>query len=89
MKQVVIGNLKETDSFGEYSCTMKEPMHCSIVTESESRIGIIPCDQIATLDNITLRLILQTNNRLFSDLTQDDLYKKHIDQEKKKRMEKV
>jgi hypothetical protein len=26
MKQVVIGNLKEKDSFGEYSCTMKEPM---------------------------------------------------------------
>lgn len=36
------------------------------------------------LDNITLRLILQTNNRLFADLTQDDLYEKHIAEEKKK-----
>lgn len=26
MKQVVIGNLKEFETFGEYSCTMKEPM---------------------------------------------------------------
>ena len=36
------------------------------------------------LDNITLRLFLQQNNRLFADFTQDDLYKKHISQEKKK-----
>jgi hypothetical protein len=36
------------------------------------------------LDNITLRLFLQLDNRLFADLTQDDLYKKHITQEKKK-----
>ncbi len=42
----------------------------------------------AGLDNITLRLILQTNNRLFADLSQDDLYKKHIDQEKKKEWKK-
>jgi hypothetical protein len=27
MKQVVIGNLKENESFGEYSCAMKEPMY--------------------------------------------------------------
>jgi hypothetical protein len=31
-----------------------------------------------------MRLILQTSNRTFADLTQDDIYSKFIEQEKKK-----
>jgi hypothetical protein len=105
MKQVVVGKLRENESFGEISCVMKEPMTCSIVTETPCRIGIVPCEKIPSkfmnlifdansklfdvfkskeLDNITLRLLLQTSVRTFADLTQNDLYSKYIEQEKKK-----
>jgi hypothetical protein len=104
MKQVVVGKLKVNESFGEMSVTLKEPMSCSIVTETPCRIGIISCDRITRklnllskkwtkllkinylkgLGNITMRLLLQTSNRTFGDLTQDEIYKKFIEQEKKK-----
>lgn len=48
MKQVVIGKLKETDTFGEFSVTLKEPMTCSIVTEKTCKLGIIPFDKISS-----------------------------------------
>jgi len=70
MKQVVVGKLSANESFGEISVTMKEPMTCSIVTETDCKIGIIPCDKIHRLDNITLRLLLQTSNRTFADLNE-------------------
>ena len=47
MKQVVIGKIKESESFGEKSVTMNEQMYCTIVTESECQVGIIPCDSIS------------------------------------------
>lgn len=84
MKQVVVGKLKENESFGEISVTMKEPMTCTIVTETQCKIGIIPCDKITRLDNITLRLLLQTSNRTFADLNQKQIHEKFIEQEKKK-----
>jgi CRP-like cAMP-binding protein len=51
MKQVVIGKLKLNESFGEMSVTLKEPMSCSIVTETPCRIGIISCDNITSKIN--------------------------------------
>lgn len=36
------------------------------------------------MDNITLRLLLQTSSRTFGDLTQNNIYEKFIEQEKKK-----
>lgn len=84
MKQVVIGKIKENESFGEKSVTMNEQMSCTIVTETECKMGIIPCDRIVELDNITVRLLLQTDNSAFAMLSQDQLHKKFIEQEKKK-----
>ena len=75
MKQVVVGKLGNNESFGEISVTMKEPMTCSIVTETSCKIGIIPCDRIHRLDNITLRLLLQTSNRTFADLNEKVSFK--------------
>lgn len=46
MKQVVIGKLKQNESFGELSVILKEPMTCSIVTETECRIGVIQFEKI-------------------------------------------
>jgi CRP-like cAMP-binding protein len=46
MKQVVIGKLKENESFGEISVALKEPMTCSIVTETVCKIGTIQFDQL-------------------------------------------
>jgi hypothetical protein len=49
MKQVVIGKLKENESFGEVSVIQKEPMTCSIVTETECRIGVIQFEKIYSM----------------------------------------
>ena len=54
MKQVVVGKLKPSESFGEISVIMKEPMTCSIVTETECKIGLIPCDQLHSKQKILL-----------------------------------
>jgi CRP-like cAMP-binding protein len=51
MKQVVIGKLRPEESFGEISVVLKEPMSCTIVTENECRIGIIPCEKIKSKKN--------------------------------------
>jgi CRP-like cAMP-binding protein len=47
-KQVRVGELKEGESFGELSATLKEPMTCSIVTETECRIAIISQENISS-----------------------------------------
>lgn len=46
MKQVVIGKLKQNESFGEVSVALKEPMTCTIVSETPCQIGIIHCDKV-------------------------------------------
>ena len=46
MKQVVIGKIKENESFGEKSVTLNEQMHCTIVSETDVTLGIIPCDRV-------------------------------------------
>jgi CRP-like cAMP-binding protein len=54
MKQVVIGKLKENESFGELSVILKEPMTCSIVTETECKIGVIQYEKIFSMLLLTL-----------------------------------
>jgi len=84
IKQVVVGKINVNQSFGEKSVTMSEQMSCTVVTETQCRMGIIPCDSIGELDNITVRLLLQTDNGTFATISQEDLKKKYIEQEKKK-----
>ena len=48
MKQVVVGKLNDLESFGEVSVILREPMTCSIVTESSCKIGIVPYDKISS-----------------------------------------
>ena len=48
VKQVVVGKLGAKESFGEFSCLLKEPMTCTIVTECRSRIGVIAYDKITS-----------------------------------------
>lgn len=46
MKQVVIGKLSAGQSFGELSVILLEPMTCSLVTETNCRIGLIHLEKI-------------------------------------------
>ena len=48
VKQVVIGKLTAGESFGEISVIQQEPMTCSIVTETECRLGIISFEKISS-----------------------------------------
>ncbi len=47
-KEVVIGKLKQGDSFGEVSVAQKDPMQYSIITETECKIGIIGHEKISS-----------------------------------------
>lgn len=49
MIQVVVGKLRKCESFGEVSVILKEPMTCTIVTETPCRIGVIPIDKINSI----------------------------------------
>ncbi len=71
MKQVVVGKLKPSESFGEISVIMKEPMTCSIVTENECKIGLIQCDQLhSKLNSLLFHSLDNFQNKfnLFSEL---------------------
>ncbi len=46
LKQVVVGKLGAGESFGEVSIVQKEPMTCSIVTETQCKIGIIHFEKL-------------------------------------------
>jgi CRP-like cAMP-binding protein len=48
VKEVIIGKLKEGDSFGEVSAVQNDPMRFSIVTETECKLGIITYEKVAS-----------------------------------------
>jgi hypothetical protein len=47
VKEVIIGKLKDGNSFGEVSVAQRDPMRFSIVTETECKLGIITHDKIS------------------------------------------
>lgn len=52
VRQVVVGKLKRCQSFGELSCLLKEPMTCTIVTETQCRIAVIPYEKAYSKSNL-------------------------------------
>ncbi|KAK2164336.1 hypothetical protein LSH36_65g00001 [Paralvinella palmiformis] len=84
-KQVVMGQLGPTDSFGEVSIIGDEPMNCSIVTSTKVELACIEPPKLKILDDVTVQLLMQSGERTFADITQDEIYEEYIEQELKRR----
>ena len=54
MKQVVMGKLHQSDSFGEISVILDEPITCSIVTASEVELGCIEPEKLRGMNYMKL-----------------------------------
>ncbi|XP_033626476.1 cyclic nucleotide-binding domain-containing protein 1-like [Asterias rubens] len=84
LKQVVMGRLQEAESFGEISVLDAEAITCSIVTASDIKLGIITPERLQDLEETTKALLRQSNERLYGNLTRDDIHNEYIDQELKR-----
>ncbi|KAI0212923.1 Cyclic nucleotide-binding domain-containing protein 1 [Lamellibrachia satsuma] len=83
-KQVVMGKLEATHSFGEVSIILDEPVTCSIVTATNVDVAVIEPHKLKELDEVTLQLLLQSSERTFGKITQEDIHNEYINQEMKR-----
>ncbi|XP_033854781.2 cyclic nucleotide-binding domain-containing protein 1 isoform X3 [Acipenser ruthenus] len=84
VKHVIICKLVENESFGEVSILLNQPSTCTIVTETEVELGVILPSALQSLDSVTQALMLQTAQPTFEELTQEEINKKYLSQEKQK-----
>lgn len=70
MRQVVMGNIGPNESFAELSLLKEEPMTYSIITSTDVTLGTISPDNLYSLDETTLELLLQSCQPTFDNLTQ-------------------
>ncbi|CAF1595441.1 unnamed protein product, partial [Adineta steineri] len=84
LRQVVMGKITAPDSFGEISVISQEAMTCTIVTSTHCWLGIIRPEKILELPDVTRKLMLQTTQRTFGHLTQDDIRREYVSQETRK-----
>ncbi|XP_070576009.1 cyclic nucleotide-binding domain-containing protein 1-like [Ptychodera flava] len=83
-KQVVMGKLRNSESFGEISVLAHEPITCSIVTANNIEIGAITPARLQELDDTTRSLLQQSNTRTFGNLTNQAIHDEYVDQELKR-----
>ncbi|XP_019638376.1 PREDICTED: cyclic nucleotide-binding domain-containing protein 1-like [Branchiostoma belcheri] len=83
-KQVVVGRLKEFESFGEVSVLENVPFTCSVVTATPVTMGVITEEKLSELDDTTRQLLLQSAAPNFAHLSQDDIHDEYMSQEMKR-----
>lgn len=83
-KQVVMGRLGPSESFAELSVLLNEQITCSVVTATAMTLGVIRPEKIKDLDEVTIQLFKQSNNRTFGDLTKEDIQEEYMQQELKR-----
>ncbi|XP_074644693.1 cyclic nucleotide-binding domain-containing protein 1-like [Tubulanus polymorphus] len=83
-KQVVMGNLGPSESFGEISVLNDEPITCSIVTAKSTVIGVIFPARLSELNDITRQLLLQSSQKTFGQVTQEEIHDEYMKQELKR-----
>ncbi|KAL9975123.1 hypothetical protein ACROYT_G012241 [Oculina patagonica] len=83
-KSVMIGRLSPGDSFGESTVIKGLPMPCSVITDTPVQIGTISTLDVHDLDEVTRSLLSQSYSAMDANLTEDEIQKKYIEQEKEK-----
>lgn len=84
IKSVMIGKLCPGDSFGETTVLKGLPMPCSVITDSYVEIGTISTLDVYDLDDVTKCLLSQSYSAVDVSLTEDEIQKEYIEQEKEK-----
>lgn len=83
-KSVLIGRLCTGDSFGESTVLKGLPMSCAVVTDTHVQIGTISTFDVYDLDEVTRSLLTQSYSVMDANLTEDEIQKEYIEQEKEK-----
>ena len=65
-----MGGIGPNESFAELSLLKEEPMTYSIITSTEVTLGTIAPDNLYSLDDTTLELLLQSVQPTFDHLNQ-------------------
>lgn len=65
-----MGGIGPNESFAELSLLKEEPMTYSIITSTEVTLGTISPDNLYSLDDTTLELLLQSVQPTFDNLDQ-------------------
>lgn len=84
IKSVMTGKLCPGDSFGETTVLKGLPMPCSVITDSDVEIGTISTLDVYDLDDVTKCLVAQSYSAVDVNLTEDEIQKEYIEQEKEK-----
>lgn len=84
VKSVMIGRLSPGDSFGEITVLKGLPMPCSVITDTHVQIGTISTLDVHDLDEVTRSLLSQSYSVMDANLTEDEIQKEYIEQEKEK-----
>ncbi|MBN3317056.1 CNBD1 protein, partial [Atractosteus spatula] len=86
---VVVGKLTEKQSFGEVSILSEQPSTCTIITATEVELGVIQPEALKGLDKVTRSLMLQTAQPTYGKLSQEEINKEYLRQEKQKKWEHI
>ncbi|XP_035269846.1 cyclic nucleotide-binding domain-containing protein 1 isoform X2 [Anguilla anguilla] len=84
VKYVVVGKLGPGASFGETSVLLDQPSPCSVVTATEVKMGVILPSDLKGLDSVTRSLIEQTEQPAYGKLSQEQMNKMYVAQERQK-----
>ncbi|XP_053169386.1 cyclic nucleotide-binding domain-containing protein 1 isoform X2 [Hemicordylus capensis] len=75
MRQILIGQLQPTESFGEVSILLQIPSTYMLKAATPVELGMIDAADILELDPIIQMLLLQTSKPLFENITEDMILK--------------
>ncbi|XP_007250438.4 cyclic nucleotide-binding domain-containing protein 1 [Astyanax mexicanus] len=89
IKSVVVGRLGCMESFGEVSVLQEQPSPCTIITSTELQAGIIQPEALRDLDSVTISLMLQTAQPTCRKLSQEEITKEYMRQEKSKEWDHI
>lgn len=84
---VMVGTLGPKQSFGEVSILLNQPSPCTVITATEVHGGIIQPECLKGLDSVTTSLILQTAQPVCGKLSQEEVLKEFLTQERMKKWE--
>ncbi|XP_051538342.1 cyclic nucleotide-binding domain-containing protein 1 [Myxocyprinus asiaticus] len=87
IKFVVVGKLGPKQSFGEVSILLHKPSPCTVITATEVHGGIIQPEALKELDQVTTSLILQTAQPICGKLSEEEVMKEFLTQERMKKWE--
>ncbi|XP_063062956.1 cyclic nucleotide-binding domain-containing protein 1 isoform X2 [Engraulis encrasicolus] len=86
---VVVGQLGPLESFGEVSILTDQPSPCTVVTQTPVQAGIIAPDKLKELDSVTRSLMRQSAKPTCGKLTEEEISKQYVRQERQKEWEHV